>query len=337
MIYKFFKKYRVAKVYGGSKLKNLIETRWAGHIKSTVAVCNNYEEIILALEEIRSSTETGHEQEIKFDGDEIATANGIYSIITTQKFLFLAHMFKELLQIFQPVDSLLQSREVGYGAAMLMINSLIEDVKHFRTDEVFNRILSSVTEIREHLELTEPVRRGRPPIASPQDLLKYKFCKCVDVVIKELTARFTENSDILIAASSVEGMDFKSLQPLSKIIKLPEEWELRSAKSYLDRQRQEAEWQNKSIVQIFKPVKIAFPLVYQMLEAVETIGCSTAVNEASFSSLSRVGTINRMSMSNQRLRDLTFLAFESNEVRTVDKMVILRRFDDAKNRRVQLF
>lgn len=49
MVYKYFKKYRVAKVYGGSKLKKLIETRWAGHIKSTVksiVVCNNFEGIV---------------------------------------------------------------------------------------------------------------------------------------------------------------------------------------------------------------------------------------------------------------------------------------------------
>lgn len=203
-------------MYGGSKLKKLIDTRWAGHIKSTVAVCDNYEEIISALEEIQSSVDSGHE--IKFDGDEIATANGIYATVTTLKFLFLTHMFKELLQLIQPANALLQSREVGYRAAMPIINSLIEDVKHFKTDDNFQRIFSKVTEIRERLDLTEPVRRGRPAIVSQKDSMKSVFDKCIDVVINELTARFTKNSDILIAASSVAEMNYSSLQPLSKLL-----------------------------------------------------------------------------------------------------------------------
>lgn len=57
------------------------------------------------------------ENGVKFDGDEIVTANGIYSTVTTQKFLFLAHMFKELLELMQPADAMLQTREVGYRTA----------------------------------------------------------------------------------------------------------------------------------------------------------------------------------------------------------------------------
>lgn len=334
MVYKFFKKYRVAKVYGGSKLKNLIETRWAGHIKSTVAVCNNFEEIVSALDEIRSVTET--ENEVKFGGDEIATANGLYATVTMQKFLFLAHMFKELLELIQPVDSMLQTRGVGYRAALPLLNSLILDIENFATDEVFQRILSSVKAIRETLELTEPVRRGRPTTSnSDTDMLKSVFQKCCGVVIDELRTRFAENSDILIAASDAAELDFESLQPLSRVIDLPEEWEVRSAKAFADRTKVEGEEQ--SFLQMFITFKSAFPNVYKMLEAVETIGCSTAVNEASFSSLSRVGTINRMSMSNVRLRNLTFLAFESKEVQNVEKQTILRKFHDAKDRKVQLF
>lgn len=231
---------------------------------------------------------------------------------------------------------MLQTRGVGYRAALPLLNSLILDIENFATDEVFQRILSSVEEIREKLDLTEPMRRGRPTTSmSRTDMLKSVFQKCCGVVIDELRSRFTENSDILIAASDAAELDFESLQPLSRIIDLPEEWEFRSAKAFAD--RNEAEGENQSILQMFIPFKSAFPNVYKMLEAVETIGCSTAVNEASFSSLSRVGTINRMSMTNERLRNLTFLAFESKEVKKVEKMTILRKFHDAKNRKVQLF
>lgn len=97
MIYKFFKKYRVASVYEGTKLKKLITTRWAGHIKATVSICDNFEEIVSAVDEIRFSTT--NESETRFDGDEIATATGIFTTISTIKFLFLTITFKELLQV----------------------------------------------------------------------------------------------------------------------------------------------------------------------------------------------------------------------------------------------
>lgn len=90
-------------------------------------------------------------------------------------------MFKELLQLIQPADALLQSREVGYRAAMPIINSLVEDVKHFKTDENFQRIFSKVTEIRDRLDLTEPVRRGRP-LVNQSDSLRSMFNNCIGVV-----------------------------------------------------------------------------------------------------------------------------------------------------------
>lgn len=289
---------------------------------------SNYPEIISALDEVRLEVENNHG--IEFDGEEIATANGIYSIISTQKFLFLAMVFKELLELIKPANSLLQSREVGYRTAVPVIDSLIEDMKNFRKDAVFERIFSTVVETRDQLDLVEPEKRGRPPM-DPKVSLKTIFHQCIDVVIKEMSARFTEHNDILTAASLVSELNFESLKPLSRIIELPEEYEVRTAKSFIDRQKESSESDNQSTLKIISSAQSAFPNVFKMLQGVEAIGCSTAVNEASFSSLSRVDNINRTSMSNERLRNLSFLAFESKELKCIDRMVILRLFDGAKN------
>lgn len=47
-----------------------------------------------------------------------------------------------------------------------------------------------------------------------------------------------------------------------------------------------------------------------MMAAVDAFGSSTKVCECSFSVLDRIGTPKRMSINNDRLRNLTFLAFE---------------------------
>lgn len=50
----------------------------------------------------------------------------------------------QLLQLIEPVDAILQSRQMGFRSAVPIMNSLIEDVKEFRKNEVLNRIASKV-------------------------------------------------------------------------------------------------------------------------------------------------------------------------------------------------
>lgn len=341
MTYKFFKKNHIAKIYEGSSLKKLIETRWTGHLKATAAICNNYKEVILTLESVKKENEA--EFGFKFDGDELAMAKGIHAVAATQKFLFLALFFKELLQLIEPADAVLQSREMGYRSAMPVINSLIMDITNFRDDTVFDRLISAMNDLRKELNLAETtVSKGRPRIKQVEErfpnenALKSLFHKCIDVVLGEMKSRFEENNEILMAASCVEEMEeYESLQPLAQLTTLPKKHEFLSAKAFIE--RSETEDQKLSNIELLKPVKVGFPDVYKLFEAVETIGCSTAINEASFSSLARVDTAYRISMSNERLRNLSFLAFESNELKVTEKEAILRKFDADKNRRVQLF
>lgn len=68
----------------------------------------------------------------------------------------------------------------------------------------------------------------------------------------------------------------------------------------------------------------------------ETFGNSTSTNECSFSALSRIDTVRRMSMTNQRLCNLAFLAFEKQRLGSLEEELVLRKFCE-KNRRIQLF
>ena len=71
-------------------------------------------------------------------------------------------------------------------------------------------------------------------------------------------------------------------------------------------------------------------------EAVETFGSSTATSECSFSALSKIDTVRRQSMTDKRLCNLTFLAFEKKNLKDVDEISVMRKFAE-KSRRVQLF
>ena len=80
----------------------------------------------------------------------------------------------------------------------------------------------------------------------------------------------------------------------------------------------------------------AFPNVFSLLVGAATFGASTATCEASFSTLSRVLTPFRRSMTHQRKANLVIMAFMHEYTRVIDKNEVLREIAQ-KNRRLQLF
>ena len=81
----------------------------------------------------------------------------------------------------------------------------------------------------------------------------------------------------------------------------------------------------------------AFPQVYDLWAIVDTFVCSNATPECSFLALERLGRKLWMSMTTPRLRQLTFLAFESKRLKSVDIEKILNIFNDNSKRRIQLY
>lgn len=83
--------------------------------------------------------------------------------------------------------------------------------------------------------------------------------------------------------------------------------------------------------------RVAFSDTYSLVAAITTFGCSTAVCESSFSSLTRIDTPQRRGMTVGRLQSLAMLAFEKEKTKNIDLEKFLRRFADTKSRRLQLF
>lgn len=113
------------------------------------------------------------------------------------------------------------------------------------------------------------------------------------------------NSDPLLAVSTAYELDMLTV-----------------AMDYLQRKMSEAE---------------EFPNVYKLLATIDTFGCSTAVCESSFSTIARIGTPIRISMTNERLRRLTLLAFESKRLGKIDVEDVLKTFNPSKERKAQLY
>lgn len=87
------------------------------------------------------------------------------------------------------------------------------------------------------------------------------------------------------------------------------------------------------ICQLLLPVKDAFPNVYSVYAAGLTFGVSTASCEASFSTLNRVLTPYRRSMTHSRKSNLVLLSFQAKYTSTVNFDDFLIEFR-KKNRRL---
>lgn len=167
-----------------------------------------------------------------------------------------------------------------------------------------------------------------------------------------MRARFDENTDILETISTLDQFDCNLLKPLAAIgIELPTDEEMKVAKSYIavkkkkydeeiskKKDAEQEKFKNRfRILEELYVMKDAFPEVYRLWATVETFGCSNATPECSFSALERLGKKSRMSMTTDRLRELTFLAFESKRLKYVDINQILKMFNNNPKRRIQLF
>lgn len=357
LIYSTFKKPKIKKIYEGSAVKRLIDTRWTGHYQSTKAVLANYTEIVSALKYVQDDKRNS----LKLDGDDIAICIGILNIITKKKFAFLLIFMDELLSALAPADTIFQKREISYRRAIPVLEAVKTTVGEYRDPEGFDQLMEKTNALMGTIPVVvrpaRRIQRRRSTMlrdfvveetlgerSDDDDSIKSCFFEIIDVTLMEFDKRFTENDEILLALSSSDEMQLNNLKPLEQLgLKLPAEHELRTAKIYLEKKKNEfSESVNGNdsrfnVLATLFDMREVFPDVYSLYAAIETFGCSTAVCEASFSALSQINIPKRVSMSNERMRNLAFLAFESKRLKTISIDDVLKEWNCSKARKIQLF
>lgn len=290
--------------------------------------------------------------ELNLDGDDIATCIGILNVISKKKFVFLSIFMNDFLSSLAPADTILQQREMSYRRAKPVIDSVKSVIEEFRDPEIFKQFEEKAeTLMNESPKVYQPARRiqrrrstllgdfsieGTIGERSDPDVeIKSFFYECIDVTLTEFDNRFKENDAILQTISSSIEMELSDLEPLEKLgLKLPPEHELKTAKKYLAKKKEEWNKDEKenektrfNILSALYEMRDAFPAVYSLYAHIETFGCSTAVCEASFSALARINIPSRVSMKNGRMRNLAFLAFEHKRLKSISTETILFEFD----------
>lgn len=346
--------------YEGHSILKLIETRWIGHLRATKSIFENYVHVMNTLPQITAKN--------GFDGDDVALAAGLYHVMSSIEFVFILVFVKDLLEMIEPVTKSLQGREIGYKDSMPLIRAVHSTIAQLRSEENFNKYYLQATQLLDELDPTEsipnrPVRNRRQSTmlqnsvveetlgerSDPTVNLKSAFYETIDIVLIEMANRFVKNDAILTAIDTADEMNLEKLQPLTELgIEMPSEIELKIAKEYINEIHAKHEKMNnlkkpgdkkiKTVVlaELYK-VRQGMEKVYNLYATIETFPSGTAGCESSFSALTRIMRPQRICMSTERLNNLSFSAFEHKRLDSLDMDTVLLRFNELKNRKVQLF
>ena len=191
------------------------------------------------------------------------------------------------------------------------------------------------------------------PNSSTSDPIELRFLSLyngvLDRTITEIENRFNaKNIALLKSLRSLTSFDenFMNKNELSTLAKLcavdltaaSASSEIEAAKPFLQTKKKEMEITDlHELAEFMYSYRDAFPSLYRLIASALTIGASSSTCEASFSALTRVLTPYRRSMLHQRKAELVLLAYESSVTKKINSEIFLKRFNNAKNRRLQLY
>lgn len=354
MIHKIFSTFKFKEFYDGTATARLMEQRWSGHLSTTETVFKNYTKMITALDICLSK----HADEI--DGIDIVECRGLLTIMKTLKFRITLCAVLKLLRIIEPADKILQSEAIGLVTALPVIKSVHSSLEEHRSDATYNEVEGSAKELlpeaeREQAEEVEVISKRKIKRNRHLDAFiltessgihsqtrsqiqnanfKIMYFEIFDLTIAEFKRRFFNNTELYSVIDNAFNLDMEKLEHLRQYgIVLPTKEEAACVKNYFV-----TNGINKNFLQELHKIKQAFSNTYSMLAAVVTFGCSSVRCEASFSTLTRILTPFRRSMSFQRESNLVLLSFQRKTLSKIDNNILLRKLANNKDRRrLQLF
>ena len=208
--------------------------------------------------------------------------------------------------------------------ALPLVRAQIARVKLFpsRFDEMWNESVTSLSTLQKtdmHIasNLSRLTRANRKTVQ--RDQLRMEFVTTCNTVVDDMEARFGSPVHDVIAQGlyaltpgSAAFLDPPSLLPFAKLFRVAGNESLLTAQLLTARSMIEHDespiFSVKELADYFLIYRKAFPLVLECISVAMTIPVSSSSAERSFSTVKRIMTRLRTSMSDERLSDLTTLS-----------------------------
>lgn len=344
------------------KMPQSCNTRWYSKKKGLSYARNRYDAIVLALDNI---TEIGK-------ADEAAEARGYLSQLKNFKGLVILVALDNILEITNSLSEYLQSSKLVITQALAICKATIKSLKEIRNNEYFEELWKDASEIAETVLVTVPDiasitlapckrkitqnRKFRDSIVFETtgnrstesktlgEELRSAVYEIIDNFISEMEKRLLKNVDLykgLLAADpgSPNFLNEKDILEFSKKyyrLKIDQDalsGQIKIAKNLFKGQKLE---KIDECLKYLASLASGFPDLYKYFQIVLTTPVANTTGERSFSTLNRLKTYLRTTMSEERLSNLAMISINrdlSNRLRENTDLAI-NVFGKNNNRRL---
>lgn len=291
-------------------------------------------------------------------------AIGLLHRMKTFQFVFVLNTFTNLLAPFKNVSVQLQSAHVDLAVAADFIASLKEMLAE-KEVVAFTGVWEAAAQMCMEMGFSVPLRPTRerrqvrlpnfdsssteasgfrPTLHSGDDFRDNLFLPLIHCLREELDARFGEESldqlrTIAVCLPSsqtfLDFLDYEKLRVMCEKFGLDavemRDTELSTARRYLCDKHKTNPLLSLCDVLQFLNIEL-FPNLHRIVKILATLPVTTANNERAFSTMRRIKTHLRASMSDQRLNSLALISTEKDIALEIPMHVLVQSFYELKNR-----
>ncbi|XP_072042789.1 zinc finger MYM-type protein 1-like [Amphiura filiformis] len=332
------------KEFCAARIPRAAQTRWNFTSRVVNTVYENKDGLLSSLIAIRdglpeSEIETAQHTHFNWDAKTISEAAGLIKWLLDDEFMFLLEFFHRVMPHVDILYAKLQKRNISVDEVDKAVQAFIRDLKKLRSE------IDSISVTQDEDQSASNTRKRR---RDDMQSLKSSCKEACDTMIVQATDRFTVVGN-LIPLQLVDPTSFSAYAanfPDEKFEQVAVFYPMivkEKLKTELTVLYSSSEFQSSksslSLLQflIENNLKHHFSEVCQLLEISLTTPLVSAESERCFSTLGRIKTFLRNTMTNERLNALAALSIQKSMIRDIANFnqLVINKFAAAKNRRAE--
>lgn len=192
-------------------IKRVGSTRWMSSFYALSTVLDTLEAILNVLNEIK-------EQEGTLDLKTVSECSGLLTYFQSSNFILMAFIFKHIFDIIEPLNRMLQLRDLDLLAVMSVLKNTVMRIELLRSDKAFTNIFEAAKSYSEdkfgdfEVESLKPFRNrirkvprrsGELAEDNPETSPIYYFKTAVlflslDIILTQIREKFQKNSNSIL-------------------------------------------------------------------------------------------------------------------------------------------
>lgn len=336
----------------GFKLPHPCETRWNYNSRGVATIKTHYFELHAALQHI------SNDENNEWDPNSIALANSVLRVLSHPKFVYFLHFYDEIFYHTNIVYEILQKKNSAVTQCITEIQNCKTYLSSIRNENFVNTCVGKASEFlnrihrvendNEDIEMDDDnIAYYSPAVVS--NLRRVSF-EILDSIINQMDVRFGD----------FDQMEFSSLLDPTKFQNYAVDFPQQAMNVLIDnypffdteRLRSELKYIYQSPDKRMNPQELlkflihnqlsdCLPELTKLIVLILTIPSTTASSERSMSTLKRIKTYLRSTMTNFRLSNLAIIAIEKSLVKSnfsnqtfLDR--VIDNFSSKKERKLDL-